>query len=809
MITPSSINMSNTSSSTTSPFIRFFSQVMSRFRKGVLRKKKQQPGNGSLTRPRGNGSKLLQQQQQIGIVDVDAAAVAAAAAGLGFSSSLSSSNSAGGGAGSLSTSRTGLDHPDRESATSPMVTSGRLAVGVPRHRPRRGSLGGTGTGGGIGGSNANFGGGAGGTLNSISGTMSSLQQQPTLSREVGTNTAIQDNWSDRVSMVSGGGPGLFLGISGTIASGSMLMGSRRSRRSSNSSVLYGDTRSIATNGSYQHTNRSMSSFGRRRSMESDAESEELDDERSSQYSDTAAEDDKPPEGEVHVNQLQLIQQQPTKQSHGHHHHRYHQDDRPSLRWMKRQQGHRPRASVRSINKGNANMEEERQNNNMEKKAAVMGSPAVAATVAGAVPPRPKSERSRSRSRSRTRVGRSDTRLAGTGGAGSGSAVVNPSRLSSSSFGPVVTNANSNDSGGDWSGSNLGVATSSGVITGRISPSLIPLVSPANSGSNTYLAAGVSPLSASRPPSLKTLEGGRSLLSGGGVSTTPGPRVTFETDVYVSGNNGNAVVPGSNIIASPVSMVAIPIPNPNQNGVTIASSPSMASSISSALSANVGNGPINNTSNNAASLSSSQSFYTFEPRHSGGLVGTFGGGDSPVHQQPPISISGNGDGAINTTGRPASVYSQTQSQRPSSIRSTSTVGTTQTTNTVATVGTAGTTRTRSRHQRDDSTGGGGGGNTTTTALIQTTLSGSNTGLDRSSISGGGGGHGYAASLSSVRGIPPPTIIERAERERDRERGYQRDRAGSRGGVWDIRSVRTALSFGEKSGAETWSMWSVGS
>ncbi|KAI8821591.1 hypothetical protein BJ741DRAFT_637024 [Chytriomyces cf. hyalinus JEL632] len=71
---------------------------------------------------------------------------------------------------------------------------------------------------------------------------------------------------------------------------------------------------------------------------------------------------------------------------------------------------------------------------------------------------------------------------------------------------------------------------------------------------------------------------------------------------------------------------------------------------------------------------------------------------------------------------------------------------------------------------------------------------------------------SADNASIRGIPPATIIERAEKERERDRkGY-----GNGGGINDVFSVvsvRTALSFGEKSGVagtlDSRSVWSVGS
>ncbi|KAJ3066583.1 hypothetical protein HDU98_010126 [Podochytrium sp. JEL0797] len=60
-------------------------------------------------------------------------------------------------------------------------------------------------------------------------------------------------------------------------------------------------------------------------------------------------------------------------------------------------------------------------------------------------------------------------------------------------------------------------------------------------------------------------------------------------------------------------------------------------------------------------------------------------------------------------------------------------------------------------------------------------------------------------ASIRGIPPATIVERAERERERDRRI--------GDVFSAVSVKTALSFGEKSGVtgtlDSRSVWSVGS
>lgn len=107
-----------------------------------------------------------------------------------------------------------------------------------------------------------------------------------------------------------------------------------------------------------------------------------------------------------------------------------------------------------------------------------------------------------------------------------------------------------------------------------------------------------------------------------------------------------------------------------------------------------------------------------------------------------------------------------------------------------------------------------------------VTGSGGTVGRMRQSSGGGTEGrtsegrgaYATSMSSVRGIPPPTILERVEREREREVERERERgacghsllSGGGGGGYggDMESLRTALSFGEKSG-ETYSLWSVNS
>ncbi|KAJ3387881.1 hypothetical protein HDU84_000417 [Entophlyctis sp. JEL0112] len=147
-------------------------------------------------------------------------------------------------------------------------------------------------------------------------------------------------------------------------------------------------------------------------------------------------------------------------------------------------------------------------------------------------------------------------------------------------------------------------------------------------------------------------------------------------------------------------------------------------------------------------------------------------------------------ANNNSTRPPSISSTSTSLQNYTLRSTNTAS-----NSVA--------QSPYWHQQRSGGGAAGASPSRTTATAGGASGVVPAGGGGTSTRGGGGG---GADNASIRGIPPATIVERAERERDREREAQdrEDRwriagpaSASQTDVFSVASVRTALSFGEKS------------